>query len=356
MGSFRGLIVLGLATLAITGCVEKQPQKITVQGEAQGTTYSISYMGIKEMQGLKHGIDSTLDALDQSLSTYVPTSLISRYNAGLDSTLTAFNNEHFYRVLDYSWEVYEQSGGLFDPTVAPLVNYWGWGPGEKLVRKEFDSVAIDSLRMLVGLDRVYNVYKKRGLNEGAEMYGKLISGMKLDFNAIAQGYSVDVLYDYMKSRGISDFLIELGGELRACGSKLGEPWTVGIDKPIPHLESRELYAVVELEDKALATSGNYRKFYEIDGKKYAHTISPVTGFPVTHSLLSATVIADECAIADAYATVFMVMGTEAAKQFLRKDNRGLSVMLIFDNGQGKLETWHTADFKMKLLENTQEAN
>lgn len=348
--------MLCMAAIAMQACVEKQPQKITVQGEAQGTTYSISYMGLKEISGLKQGIDSTLNALDQSLSTYIPTSLISKYNAGLDTNLVAFDDEHFYRVLDYSWEVYEESGGLFDPTVAPLVNYWGWGPGEKLVRKDFDSTVIDSLRMLVGLDRIYNVYKKRGLNEGEEMYAKPVSGMKLDFNAIAQGYSVDVLYNYMKSRGVTDFLIELGGELRACGSKVGEPWTVGIDKPIPNLKSRELYAVVELEDKALATSGNYRKFYEIDGKKYAHTISPVTGFPVTHNLLSATVVANECAIADAYATAFMVMGTEATRKFLNKGTRGLSVMLIFDNGRGKLETWHTADFKMKMLENTTEEN
>jgi thiamine biosynthesis lipoprotein len=212
-------------------------------------------------------------------------------------------------------------------TVAPLVNSWGFGPTKKT---DLDNKRIDSLLELVG-------YKMLKL-EGNKII-KLKPEIKLDFNAIAQGYTVDVLAKYLESKGIDNYLVELGGELKAKGKKENENWKVGIDKPNENASSeRKLEAVINLNDKALATSGNYRKFYEENGQKFSHIINPKTGFPAKQNLLSATVIAANGITADAYATAFMIMGLNKSIQFL-EDNKDLQLQAYFiydDHG-----TWKT---------------
>lgn len=313
--------------LSLFSCGEQAPkkQKMVVEGYAQGTTYNIVYIS-EDGVDYQRSIDSTLIAIDNSLSTYQKKSIISKFNQA-DSILEV--DKMFTDVFNISKKVYEASEGAFDPTIAPIVNAWGFG-FENLYAT--DSSTIDSLNTFVDFTKITlvnsNVIKAK-------------KGMMLDFNAVAQGYSVDVLADLLEVRGISNYLVEVGGELKAKGVNLNDTlWRIGIDKPLEGLEERELEAIVNLENKALATSGNYRKFYEKGGMKFSHTINPKTGYPVVHNLLSATVVTGNCGEADAYATVFMVVGLEEAKKILLTNNK-LEALLIYSDENGDLQTFIT---------------
>jgi thiamine biosynthesis lipoprotein len=229
--------------------------------------------------------------------------------------------------------------GAFDITVGPLVKAWGFGPD---AHKSFSESKKDSLMKLVGMDKVSLVN------------GKLIKTdpcISLDVNAIAQGYSVDVVCRYFDSMGIRNYLVEIGGEVRARGTKNGAYWRIGIDKPVDNNMSpgETLQAIIRISDKALATSGNYRKFYIENGIKYSHTIDPKTGYPAKNRLLSATIIADECSTADGIATACMVMGKEGAIDFINK-NRQLSGYLVFSDDSGNFETWISESLKDYISE------
>lgn len=313
--------------LLLFSCGESVPtkQKMVVEGFAQGTTYNVTYLS---MDGINHqrAIDSMLIEIDNSLSTYQKKSLISKFNQA-DSTGEI--DQLFADVYTISKQVYEVTNGAFDPTVAPIVNAWGFGFDNL---HSTDSTVIDSLLNFVD-------YKKISLNK--QNISKVEKGVMLDFNAVAQGYSVDVLGDLLEKRGIENYLVEVGGELKARGVNMNDTlWRIGIDRPLPDLEEREIEAIVNLDNKALATSGNYRKFYEKDGIKYSHTINPETGYPVQHSLLSATVVVDDCGYADAYATAFMVMGLAKSKEFLVK-HKELDALLIYSDEKGDLQTFIT---------------
>ena len=309
---------------------------IYVRGEAQGTTYNITYSA-PEKTNYKNEIDSLFKAVDQSLSTYVPGSIISRINRN-DTGVVA--DKYFIDVFRKAQEISQQTNGAFDVTVAPIVNAWGFGFTK---RARIDSATIDSLLRFVG-------YQKIKLEGGAIV--KTNPGMMLDFNAIAQGYTVDLLSSFLESKGINNYLVELGGEVRTKGKKNnGEDWKIGIDQPNEtYTEGRPLKSIVSLKNKALATSGNYRKFYVENGRKYAHIIDPHTGYPGKHNLLSATVIANDCMTADAFATAFMVMGLEKAKQFLSKDKQlGLEVFFIYDE-HGTWKTYTSETLKERIEE------
>ena len=313
--------------LSLFSCGEQAPkkQKMVVEGYAQGTTYNIVYISDDGID-YQRAIDSTLIEIDNSLSTYQKKSIISKFNQA-DSIFEV--DRMFADVFNISKKAFEISEGAFDPTIAPIVNAWGFG-FENL--HATDSVTIDSLRLFVDFTKIT-------MNENKVV--KEEKGMMLDFNAVAQGYSVDVLADLLEARGINNYLVEVGGELKAKGLNLnGTFWRIGIDKPLADLEERELEAIVNLNNKALATSGNYRKFYEKNGMKYSHTINPKTGYPVSHNLLSATVISNNCGEADAFATVFMVVGLEDAKKIISK-NKNLEALLIYSNEDGDLQTFIT---------------
>jgi len=313
--------------LSLFSCGEQdhQKQKMVVEGYAQGTTYNIVYIS-KDGIDYQRAIDSTLIEIDNSLSTYQKRSIISKFNQ-TDSTLEV--DKMFTDVYNISKKVFKISKGAFDPTIAPIVNAWGFG-FENL--HSTDSTTIDSLKMFVDFSKI-------SMDE--TMVVKEVPGMMLDFNAVAQGYSVDVLAELLEARGINNYLVEVGGELRAKGLNLEDTlWRIGIDKPMAGLENRELEAIVNLDNKALATSGNYRKFYEKGGMKFSHTINPKTGYPVEHNLLSATVIADDCGEADAFATVFMVVGLQETKKLL-SENKNLEALLIYSDEDGGLQTFIT---------------
>lgn len=327
--SMKSIFLIVVSFILLVTCKEGSNNIIKIAGEAQGTTYHITWIS-EENLNYKREIDSVLKALDLSLSTYVPVSLISRINRN-DTIVIA--DKYFTAVFNKSVEVSEKTGGLFDVTVGPVINAWGFGFTKKAT---VDSAMIDSLINFVG-------YKMVRL-EGGRLI-KIKPQIRLDFNAIAQGYSVDVLASFLESKGISNYLVELGGEVKAKGKKNNkEYWRVGIDQPNETAtDERPLQAVVQLRDRALATSGNYRKFYIENGKKYSHIINPQTGFPAKHNLLSATVIAADCMTADAYATAFMVMGLEKSKQFLSEnEDLNLEVYFIYDdNGVWKTYTSET---------------
>lgn len=312
-----------LSVLLFAGCNSENKNLVKIAGEAQGTTWHISYVAGDDTD-LKPGIDSILRKIDSSMSTYLPVSIISRINKNESSVVV---DQYFMDVFNKAHEVSEKTGGLFDVTVGSLVNAWGFGFTKK---EKIDSSIIDSLLQFVG----YTMLHLQG-NKLVKAKPQVI----LDFNAIAQGYSVDVLASYLENIGIENYLVELGGELKAKGKKYNEDWKVGIDQPEENSTAeRKLEAIISLNNKALCTSGNYRKFYEEDGKKYAHILDPRNGYPAKQNILSATVIADDAITADAYATSFMVMGLERSKEFLSNHKElNLEVYFIYDeNG-----TWKT---------------
>ena len=325
-----------VAFLLLINCNQEKNKTIRIAGNAQGTTWQITWLS-ENNSNYKEAIDSILKRIDLSLSTYVPTSIISRINKNDTGVIV---DDYFMAVFKKSIEVSEKTKGLFDVTVAPVINAWGFGFTKKAA---IDSAMIDSLLNFVG-------YKMVQL-EGKKLVKEKSQSM-LDFNAIAQGYTVDVLASFIESKGITNYLVELGGEVKAKGKKNNDKnWTVGIDQPneIP-TDGRPLKAIVKLNDRALATSGNYRKFYIEDGKKYAHIIDPYTGYPAKHNLLSATVLAADCMTADAYATAFMVMGLEKSKQFLAASKElQLEVFFIYDE-KGVWKTYSSETLKQWIEE------
>lgn len=308
-----------------SSCNNSVPQVIDdvgvqlIQGEAQGTTYSIKYTGKSQIE--KNQIDSVLDQIDLSLSAWVKQSVLSEFN---NQNSIVISDEHFLTVFFRGKEIHDMTYGAFHPMIMPLVRAWGFGPeGGEL--KEGEN--LDSLKNFVNYDFQITADE----NSESILFEKSL-GYQMDVNGIAQGYSVDVVADFLEKRGIENYMVEIGGELKAKGQNENEEyWRIGVDKPISTAENRQLEAIVTLKDASLATSGSYRKFYEKNGRKYSHTIDPATGEPVNHNLLSATVLASNCTNADAFATAFMVMGVEGTKEFLASNpEMNLEVFLIYD--------------------------
>lgn len=308
----------------------------TIDGFTQGTTYHIVFeQGSIIKPGTpisKYQIDSLLADFDLSLSSYHPNSIISRINRNEPSVLL---DDYFIKVFNISFEVYKATDGIFDLTVAPLVNAWGFGPEES---SGSDSLTIDSLMQFVGMNKVR-------ISENYLV--KDLDGIKLDVNAVAQGYSVDVVGSFIEEKGIKNYLVEIGGEVRARGRKLhGKSWRVGIDKPYENNfdPGEDLQEILIMDDMSLATSGNYRKFYVKDGVKYSHSIDPGTGYPVMDRLLSATIVSRECIYADAYATACMIMGLEESIKLVNS-NEMLEAYFVYSGESGEFQIQFTDGFE-----------
>ena len=324
-----------------------------IRGEAQGTTYTITYFGCHDIA--KSGIDSLLRTIDLSMSNWVPQSMISRFNAGEDSVLI---DHHFLRNLTSSYVFNRETDGAFNPMVKPLVDYYGFGTESKQLEK-IDSNEIQRLLLFTSLDSIKILFGNRILGIMDIMLSSTIhdnmlllnnsEGYQLDFNAIAQGYSADATAMYLMQQGSESYLIEIGGEMVTRGVKRdGTKWKVGIDKPEENSSQRTLQAAIEVENKGIATSGNYRKFYESNGTKFHHTIDPLTGYPAKHNLLSATVIASTSAAADALATSFMVIGLEKSIEYLESNNNGVQAFLIYSNEKGEYEYFISEELRPTL--------
>ena len=318
---------------------DKTTDFYTIQGEAQGSTYSIKYISTEE-KVIKNQIDSLLTAFDLSLSTYRPDSKISKINAG-DSTVVV--DDFFTETFQLSNQIYKETNGLFDPTIGVLVNAYGFGPNKK--HQDLAQKQIDSLLQFVGFDKIK-------LNENKTISKKHIQTF-IDFNAIAQGYSVDVVVNYLKTKGIENAIVEIGGELFAMGKNTidNKNWVVGIDDPLQKPEERTLIAKVNLENLGMATSGNYRKVMidEKTGKKFVHIINPKTGLAQKNNVLSATVLSKSSGLSDGYATAFMLMSLEESKVFLQKHPE-LHVMLLYSDSDNKMQRFVTENFKSIIKE------
>ena len=308
------LLFLIIGTVVI---LKKQPPFRTNEGMVFGTIYKITYQHDDDLQ---EDIKQALMEVDNSLSPYNPNSIITRINHNEDTTL----NAHFTHVYGLAQQISAETEGAFDITVAPLVNAWGFGFKHSI---DIAPNVIDSLRQFVG----YQKTRMKG--------GKIVKDderLMLDCSAIAKGYGVDVVARTLDQKGVKHYMVDIGGEVVLKGkSPRMKDWRIGINKPIEDSLSvnQELQTILEISDIGMATSGNYRKFYYKDGKRYAHTIDPRLGTPVQHNILSATVLAKDCTTADAYATAFMVMGLEKALDFCQKHPE-LNAYFICD-GEGE---------------------
>jgi thiamine biosynthesis lipoprotein len=331
------LVIISFLVLFSCGENSQKSEKFEViQGEAQGTTYTIQLVGEGEKINKKE-IDQLLNEFDASLSTYKSKSDISNFNNAGFYYAFPDKEKYFKSCLEKSQLVYDFSNGSFDPTVFTLIDAWGFYKEVKtpLLKKE----QADSILKFVSFEKdKLLVYKFQ--NDSVILF-KRDERLKLDFNAIAQGLAVDFMAKLIAKKGYKNFYIELGGEIRVAGTnKEGNKWRIGIDTPKTKGE-RSIQEVIQVSNKSVATSGNYRKFYEVNGVKYGHTIDPKTGMQAQQTLLSATVVMDECALADGFATAFMVMGIEKTKEFLKKNKRlGIEVLLIY-NEKGKFKTYST---------------
>ncbi|WP_172919407.1 FAD:protein FMN transferase [Capnocytophaga canis] len=323
--------IISICVFLLFSCTPKDKIHL-MRGEAQGSTYAIKYVSHSD-EALKPAIDSILEVIDLSMSTYRPESLISKINRGERITI----DPHFEKVFLASQIIWQQSEGAFDPTVGVLVNAWGFGK-EKHSRNLTEN-QIDSLKQFVGFEKIR-------LTDG-KYIEKQHSAIFFDFNAIAQGYTVDVIADFLKSKGIENFIVEVGGELFLSGQNTVEnkKWTIGIENPTL-VDENQLIATVQFSNQGLATSGNYRKIRTdaLTGEKFVHSINPKTGLAKQSNLLSATVITDSSMYADGYATMLMVLGLEESKKFLEK-HTNLHVLLVYNNENNEIKTFETEGFK-----------
>lgn len=319
MKNKKGWLACVLCVIVIAGVVLLRQCRATGgnayhrnEGMIFNTIYHFTYEAREDYQSQ---IEAELQCFDASLSPFNPSSIISRFNRN-DTAVVA--DAWFETVFARSKEVWRDTGGAFDPTVSPLINAWGFGfkTGAPVTPE-----TVDSLWHLVGMERMELVDGRLHKDDPR---------MSLNFSAIAKGYAVDVVASFLREKGVKNFLVEIGGEVAAQGKNArGETWRVGIDTPDEaNVAGGEIEAVVMLDDAALATSGNYRNFRVVNGRRVAHTIDPATGYPVQHSLLSATVLAPDCMTADAYATAFMVLGVDKSLEIAAR-NPGIEAYLIY---------------------------
>lgn len=296
-----------------------------IEGFTQGTSYHIQYIDAKN-RNFKKPIERLFKKFDSSVSTYQSNSLISKINHNLKYGRT---DDYFDACFLKAKEIWLLTGGAFDPTVYPLVNAWGFGPEKK---DKLEQAKIDSLLTFVGFEKIT-------LTDGK--ITKSDPRVSLDFNAFAQGYSVDLVSDFLTQKGVKSFVVEIGGEVYVHGKRDGQAWKVGLEQPIENKESKNPITILfELEDIGVATSGNYRKFTVENGVKIAHHIDPKTGIPTSNQLLSASIFTDQCISSDALATAILVMGLDKAKLFL-EEHPEIQAYLIYSDADGKYQVFIT---------------
>lgn len=323
--------------LVLSGCGNQSGQlpRVTFRGEVFGTYYTISYYA-EGAENYQQEIDSLLEDFNQSLSYYQPNSVVSRINRNE----TQATDEYFRTVFQKAQEVAKATGGAFDVTVAPLVNAWGFGFTEK---QNMTPEKVDSLRKLIGYEKV-SLEGQRIVKEDP--------AIQFDFNSIAKGYAADVVGAFLEEQGINTYMVEIGGDLMVKGLKPdGSKWRIALETPAAESDAPQNWDYyVELQDQAVATSGNYRRYYEEDGQRYSHTIDPVTGYPVSHNLLSVSVFAPDAMTADAYATAFMVMGLQRSIDFVERQP-DMEAYFIFSEGPDSYGTYATPGLEVLDKEN-----
>lgn len=329
------ILVLVVLVFSMVSCRNPVKKFIENTGMIHGTTYKIVYEH-PAGKDVHQELDKKMAELNMIFSVYEKESMISKVNNNRDVTLNPLFIDCFNRAMEIS----SVSDGAFDITCGPMVNAWGFGPEAK---KRMTPEKIDSLKQLTGYHKV-KIENGKVVKENPDM--------KLDMNALCDGYFCDLLGEFLQGQGCENYMVEIGGEVTARGvNKKGNFWTIGINKPVESKEfiNQELQAIIHLENKSLATSGNYRNFYIEDGKKYAHTIDPKTGYPVQHSLLSATVVSENGMTSDGFATTFMVMGLEKSIALSEKIP-GLEVYFIYADSTGNNQVYMSDGFRSYLVE------
>ena len=339
------LIYFITAIILFISCEEKEPQLAVLQGNAFGTTYTIQYYASAAKDGnsekfiIENGLDSVIYAVNKSVSTYMAESDISKINRG-DKTVVV--DTIFKEVFQISEAVFNNSHGYFDPTIGVLRNAYGFGDVKPI--KNIDAAVLDSLLQFVGFNKVAISEDGTVKKAQPEIY--------FDFNAVAKGYGIDCIGNYLESKGVSDYLIEVGGEILSKGTNKakGKLWVVGIENVDSSIEDREYATTIKLQDKGMASSGNYRKFRmdSLSGKKYVHTINPLTGSAEQSDVTSATVIAASCGVADAYATALMALGLEKSKALLRV-TAGIEAYLTYNDSLNVQQVFMTEGFTSLLV-------
>jgi thiamine biosynthesis lipoprotein len=334
---FFSFLLMSACNQAPAGGDSDTGEYLKIAGETMGTTYHITYSSA-DGQSHKADIDSILVKVNEEVSTYIPTSVISLFNKSsepftLQDPSGKMVSEHFYTNLQRGKEIFQLTSGAFDPTVMPLVNYWGFGYDDQRIITGVDTMIVDSLkRNYIGFDKIS--FDSTSIEKSAP-------GVELDFSALAKGYGVDVICNYLDSKGCENYLVEIGGEVRAKGENpKGNFWVVGINTPKEGGATGDFQATIALPNLALATSGNYRNYYQVDSLIFSHTINPATGFPERTELLSASVFAKDCMTADALATACMVMGLDKAFDFVLSQP-GVEAYLIYGTDKGQLEVKYT---------------
>ncbi|MDU8885262.1 FAD:protein FMN transferase [Yeosuana sp. MJ-SS3] len=323
---------LFFALLIILNSCEQEPKNKTFSGPVFGTSYSIQYFSESNLN-FENQFDSIFHVINKSMSTYMVNSDISKINRNESNNI----DEHFIKVFDASKDIYKKTDGAFDPTIGAVVNAWDFGPEGKIIN--LDSLKVDSLMHSVDLNKISRI-NKTIVKENPYTY--------LDFNAIAKGYAVDVIGEFLEHKDVDNYLVEIGGEIRAKGKNIEKQsaWRVGVE--MPHFDgSQSVIKAISLKNESMATSGTYRKFkVDENGNKYSHIIDAKTGYPSKTNLLSISVITENCMTADAYATAFKAMGIEKVKTFL-KTHSELKVYLIYENENQELETLSLNGFPEK---------
>ena len=320
-----------LLPVLFSGCDRPDAVEL-IRGNTMGTTYQVSYVSKESASvnrpDLVKAIDGLLAEINQSLSTYIENSTISKINASADLQQWQPIDQHFDAVLQRSREIYRDTNRAFNPAVGPLVNAWGFGPDQPDTLP--DATTVDALLKVVDFDSFEYRPSPPALR-------KHVASARLDFNAIAKGYGVDAVGVLLEQRGVTSYVVEIGGEVRARGHHPERPsWRVGVEKPTDDvLADKQIKVVIELKDAALATSGTYRNYDISDGKKISHIIDPKTGYPAQNSLLSVSVIAPDAMTADAYATALIVMGLDEGLRFIDA-RKGLAAYFVATDDSGKL--------------------
>lgn len=340
----RLYILLGCLFFTFSCKTDSKPSQSVIQyktlnGKTMGTSYTIKYLDSLN-RDFQSAIDQLLVEVNDEVSTYEPESFITRFNKSQEDVqyfnLLNKNGKgplHFKANFEKAGEVYKNSNGYFDPTIMPIVNYWGFGYTEKRPVLDIDKLKVDSLMQYVGFEKI----TQRSTKDGWIYLHKKSEGVQLDFSAIAKGYGVDAVAMHLEEQGIGHYYVEIGGELRVKGKNPQQDWwTVGINKPKEDAALTEIQAKIKLKNQAMATSGNYRNYYEVEGVKYAHTINCKTGLPEKNTLLSATLLAEDCMTADAYATACMAMGLERSKAML-SNLEGIEAYFLYSDENGVIK-------------------
>lgn len=332
---YKNIALLLIALAWMPEACAQPPQPVRISGNTMGTTYHITYFD-RAGRNVKREIDSLLVVINRSISNYDPASEVSRFNRSPRGI--ALHSAYLTEPLRLASEVYRASDGALDLTVMPLVDAWGFGPGREL---DMNTQRVDSIRQFVGFNKIL-------IKEDSIV--KTDPRVQLDFGGVGQGYGADVLARLLKTKGINNYLVEIGGEGIASGHNLntGQPWRIGILDPASSLDNQFFKAYVSLPEGAFTTAGSYFNYREVEGRRYSHTIDPLTGYPVDRALLSVSVFAADCLTADAWDTAFMVMGHEKTIAIL-KNHPELQALLLYTDEDGSVTSYATPGIEKAIV-------